>query len=152
VTITATSTQVDVILALREAINVINGLPDTAFKNKKRRKPLANKINAVIKKVNQGLFQDALNKLQHDILRKTDGCIEFGAPQGNDWITSCDAQAQVAVQLLIAIALLSAIAVDCTPTRLKLPIRMAVLLTRRLKVILPRKSGHPDRSRKAPKG
>ncbi|MCH7766937.1 MAG: hypothetical protein IH916_10310, partial [Acidobacteria bacterium] len=82
------------------------GLADTDFKNIKRRKTFANKINVVIKMVDQGLFQDALDKLQNDILAKTDGCL--GAPDNNDWITNCDAQAQVSVHLLIAIALLSA--------------------------------------------
>jgi len=106
VTITATATQDDVIQALRDAIDAINGLADTDFKNIKRRKTLANKINVVIKMVDQGLFQDALDKLQNDILAKTDGCL--GGHDGNDWITNCDAQAQVSVHLLIAIALLSA--------------------------------------------
>ncbi len=109
VTITATATQDDVIQALRNAIIAINGLEDTAFKNKNQKRTLANKINVVIKKVGEGLFQEALDKLVNDVLAKTDGCIEGDAPDNNDWIRNCDAQAQVLLPLLQAFALLSAV-------------------------------------------
>ena len=50
----------------------------------------------------------ALDKLENDILRKTDGCATTGAPDNNDKITDCDAQGQVYPQILVAIDLLRA--------------------------------------------
>jgi hypothetical protein len=65
-----------------------------------------NKINAVLSEIDQGLYQDALSKLQNDILAKTNGCTETGAPDRNDWITDCGAQAQVYPLVVEAIELL----------------------------------------------
>lgn len=65
------------------------------IKNPKMKTSLTNKINAVINDIEQGLYQQALDKLQHDILPKTDGCAAGGVPDANDWITDCAAQAQV---------------------------------------------------------
>jgi hypothetical protein len=45
-------------------------------------------------KVNN-LYQGALNKLENDILGKTDGCAETGEPDKNDWLITCEAQSEV---------------------------------------------------------
>ena len=42
-----------------------------------------------------GRYRDALDKLENDILKKTDGCAAAGAPDRNDWIMSCAKQAPV---------------------------------------------------------
>ena len=83
---------------LGDLINAINDLKDSDFKNRNMRKALTNKINATLEKINQGLYQGALDKLQNDVLGKTDGCggdLINGGPDKNDWITNCSAQNQV---------------------------------------------------------
>ena len=52
-------------------------------------------INAVLSIIDQGLYEEALNKLTNDILEKTNGCAEIGYPDNNDWIRDCDSQAEV---------------------------------------------------------
>ncbi len=46
----------------------------------------------------------ALSELQTDILKKTDGCQQKGAPAHNDWITNCQAHSQVYPDISAAIA------------------------------------------------
>ena len=58
-------------------------------------KSLTNKINAALKLIDQGYYHDALNKLQNDILGKTNGCLEIGEPDKNDWIRTCEGQQEV---------------------------------------------------------
>ncbi len=41
------------------------------------------------------LYEDALDKLERDILAKTDGCAERGEVDKNDWIVTCEAQGEV---------------------------------------------------------
>ena len=65
-----------------------------------------NKINAVISLITDKQYQDALDKLTNDILKKTDGCTNIGTPDKNDWILDCEIQAQVYGQILEAINLL----------------------------------------------
>ena len=87
----------------------ITGLAASVFTNANLQKAFINKINAVVQDINQGLYQDALDKLQNDILAKMDGCATAGAPDSNDWITDCGVQAQVSSSLLQAIDLLRAL-------------------------------------------
>jgi len=44
-------------------------------------------------------YQVALDKLQNDLLAKTDGCAASGAPDKNDWIATCEEQAVVYQEL-----------------------------------------------------
>ena len=53
-----------------------------------------------------GLYEDALDKLQNDILQKTDGCATESSPDKNDWIITCENQAIVYPLILRAIELL----------------------------------------------
>ena len=53
-----------------------------------------------------GLYEDALDKLQNDILQKTDDCATEGSPDKNDWIITCENQAIVSPSILRAIELL----------------------------------------------
>lgn len=80
---------------LQEEIVIINSFDDNQLKNRNMKNALTNKINNVIELVNQGLYQDALDKLVNDILKKTNGCFEIGEPDNNDWITDCDAQNEI---------------------------------------------------------
>ena len=68
--------------------------PDT-LKNKNMKNALLNKINAVQQMLDKGRYEEALNKLQNDILKKTNGCAETGRPDKNDWIITCEEQEQI---------------------------------------------------------
>jgi hypothetical protein len=106
VTVEVTTRQSQAITEVRGAITAINALGDGSFKNPNLRNALTNKLNAVLRDIDQGSYQDALNKLQHDVLAKTGGCSSIGSPDKNDWITNCAAQNQVVPVLQRALALL----------------------------------------------
>jgi len=105
-TIVATWSSQQVTQILVDAIATINTLDPGAFKNENMRNALTNKINAVLADIDRGLYSDALDKLQNDILKKTDGCATSGAPDKNDWITNCADQSQIYPLILQAIRLL----------------------------------------------
>ena len=65
--------------------------PDN-LKSKNLKKPLINKINEALEMIDEGLYKDAMNKLEHDILQKTNGCAERGEPDKSDWIINCEVQ------------------------------------------------------------
>ena len=50
------------------------------FKNETMKNALTNKINAALQDIDLRLYQDALNKLRHDVLAKTDGCSTISSP------------------------------------------------------------------------
>ena len=81
--------------SLQETMTTINNISDDELKNQKMKNALTNKINAVLEMIDLGLYQEALDKLQNDILDKTNGCIEAGDADKNDWIINCDDQNQV---------------------------------------------------------
>jgi hypothetical protein len=66
-----------------------------SLKNNNMQNSLLNKIEAAQEMIDQGLYEDALNKLEHDILAKMDGCSETGEPDKNDWIITCEEQAVI---------------------------------------------------------
>lgn len=107
VTVAITSRQDQVIHTLQQAISAINALNVRLFKNRTMPHALTNKINAVLQDIDQGLYQQALDKLQNDVLAKTDGCASIlGLPDKNDWILDCGAQGQVSVPIVQAITIL----------------------------------------------
>ncbi len=69
-------------------------------------KTLANKINPVLMKVDEGDYGSVLNQLTNDILKKMNGAADEGAPDKNDWIVDSNAQNQVYPLILVAINLL----------------------------------------------
>jgi hypothetical protein len=73
------------------------------------RNTLTNKINAVLQDIEGGLYQDAKDKLTHDLIAKFDGCAKSGQPDKNDWLKSCPAQGQVYPLVQQAISLLSSL-------------------------------------------
>lgn len=107
-TIMATTAEGELIDTLEQAIDVVNGLDSSLFKNKSLQKNMAKHIGQVIQLVDAGEYDDALSKIE-SILRKTDGCASSGTPDKNDWITDCSAQAQVYWPLTDAIALIDEI-------------------------------------------
>jgi len=52
-------------------------------------------LEVVKKQVIHGAYSGALEKLQNDIQKKTDGCVVSGAVDRNDWVTDCDSQEQL---------------------------------------------------------
>lgn len=80
---------------IRNIINKINGLPPTAFKNPNMARALTNKLEAVRRNVEAGNYANALNQVENDIIRKTDGCAVGGAPDANDFIVTCPEQGQI---------------------------------------------------------
>jgi hypothetical protein len=70
------------------------------FENTNMQNAFNNKIAAVNKMVDQGQYTGAIEKLQNDILKKTDGCALTGAPDKNDWIKDCTSQQKVYQQIL----------------------------------------------------
>jgi hypothetical protein len=57
--------------------------------------------------VDLGLYAEALDKLQSDVLTKTDGCANEGEPDKNDWITDCQQQGVVYAEIMRAIIILT---------------------------------------------
>jgi hypothetical protein len=67
------------------------------------RHALVNTLEATIATVRRGDAADAIEKLSNDLLPKTTGCLESGAPAKNDWIVTCAAQTALAGRLLEAL-------------------------------------------------
>ena len=108
VTIQATADTGNIVAKLTEAIDAVNALAPGTLKNANMQKALTNKLAAVIADVEAGRLQEALDKLEHDVIAKTDGCAAAGAPDKNDWLKTCDAQGPVYALLRSAADLLRA--------------------------------------------
>ena len=78
---------------LGDAVDML--LDPVSLKNENMKNALLNKIDAAMAMIDEGLYEDALNKLRNDILAKTNGCAETGEPDKNDWILTCQQQSQV---------------------------------------------------------
>ncbi len=79
-------------------------IPESYLKNKNNSLPVSKKLYVVMEIIlradasqdpteKQNFYHSALQKLENDIIPKTNGCAAAGAPDANDWITSCDTQA-----------------------------------------------------------
>ncbi len=77
--------------ALATSIGQISG---KVFKNSSSQNVLINKVEVVKKQVMNTAYWGALEKIQSDVLQKTDGCAVAGMMDKNDWVTNCDAQKQ----------------------------------------------------------
>jgi YVTN family beta-propeller protein len=107
ITVTATTRQDAVIDTLGDITYTVNNLIDpSVLKNANLANVLTNKVNAALQLIDEGDYQQALDKLENDILNKTNGCADIGEPDNNDWIEDCDAQAQVYNLVVEAIDLL----------------------------------------------
>lgn len=106
VSIVSISQQDVITQKLQQAIQIINGLDKSCFKNKNMVKVLTEKINESILKVSNNEYSNAYNKLKHDVIGKMDGAANTGSPDNNDWIIDNNAQNQVYPLILDAINLL----------------------------------------------
>ena len=77
-------------VTLTDAVDIM--LDPATLKNKNMKNALLNKIDEVLEMIDDGLYEDALSKLEHDILAKMNGCGETGEPDKNDWIITCEEQ------------------------------------------------------------
>lgn len=98
-----TDTSTVTIMSAEEAIPIVDeyiqDLPDDAFKNNpdQRKNAFSEKLAEVIELIDAGEYQEAIDKLQHDIRAKADGYVD-GNPQ-NDWITDPEAQQVVCTMI-----------------------------------------------------
>jgi len=98
-----TDTMVKIVISSEEAITVINNsiqdLPKDAFKSNSdnRKNAFSKKLDAVVKLINAGAYQSAIDKLQDDIRAKVDGYVE-GNPK-NDWIIDQGAQEKLCTMI-----------------------------------------------------
>jgi hypothetical protein len=80
-------------VTLDDAVELLLDTRD--LRNRNMKNALLNKISALQKMIADGLYADALDKLEHDILAKMNGCALLGEPDKNDWIKTCQAQSQI---------------------------------------------------------
>jgi hypothetical protein len=106
VTITAMTIQEAATVELQTTMDTINIVPLEVFTNSTMQNTSTNKISSVLQDIEQGNYQDAKNKLTHDLLAKYDGCYLRGAADKNDWVKDCAEQLKIYQQILDAIALL----------------------------------------------
>ncbi len=95
------------ILAVQDCQSAITSLQSGVFKNANMQNAFINKLNSVIANIQAGNYADALGQLQNDVLGKTDGCVNAGAPDKNDWILNGTSQGLVYPKVLDAISALS---------------------------------------------
>jgi len=81
--------------ALDESATLVQALADDELRKGNRRIPLLNKLHAVATLVSEGACEEASDKVRLDLLPKLDGCAVTGVPDKTDWITTCDAQADL---------------------------------------------------------
>lgn len=80
----------NLVTILQDALAAVNNVEIGCYKNKNMQKTLAKKLTVVLENAEEGLFAEAYNKLQHDILGKLDGC--GAAADKNDWVICCAGQ------------------------------------------------------------
>jgi hypothetical protein len=92
-----------------EILNTLDGLTCDQMKNNRcqYQSTLRTKIEVVYHNVvaadrmcdspfvQKSHYHAAKNKLQNDVLSKLDGCYNSGTPDAQDWIITCEAQAQL---------------------------------------------------------
>ncbi|MFC1636778.1 PKD domain-containing protein [Planctomycetota bacterium] len=91
---------------LIEMEEIIQLIPPEDLHNDNAIKPLTNKIEAILMTIAVGLYQEALDKLENDILKKTNGCVEVGEPDATDWLLMCEDQETLYPLIMRAIELL----------------------------------------------
>jgi len=106
ITVIATTVQDEVMEELAETVTEINDLEPDVFRNENLQNTLTNKIAAVLDMIENGEYEQARDKLEHDILGKVDGCAENGEPDRNDWIQDCESQDLIYTYIMDIIGLL----------------------------------------------
>ena len=76
--------------AIKYVAETIKDIPPEDFKNKNSGRAFLNKLDSVLAMIGAGQYEEALAKLQNDILSKVNGCALEGAPDKNDWIIDAE--------------------------------------------------------------
>lgn len=105
----AVTSNTDVIESVQSLETNIATFESIMFKNANMQNTLLNKLNAVIANIESGNFAAAKGQLENDILGKTDGCANSGAPDKNDWVKDCATQGIIYGQILDIIAKIEAL-------------------------------------------
>ncbi len=73
----------------------MHACPDEAFKNNpdQKKHTFAKKLDAAIKQISEGAYQEAIDMLRDDVQAKVDG--PLGCGPRHDWITDLGAQADL---------------------------------------------------------
>ena len=106
VMITVISVQDVVFTKASELYDLVSAMDPDVFRNDGKKRKLLKKISVVLDRLAAERYRAALKKLQHEVLRKTDGCFTSDVPEKNDWVSDCDAQVQLYPVIKEAIALL----------------------------------------------
>lgn len=69
----------------------------------------ANHIDTALWMVTDGLLTEAQDVLENEVLERTDGCFNRGVADDDDWITTCEGQAEVYPLVLETIELLESL-------------------------------------------
>ena len=85
---------------LDEVVTAIVEADTDKFKNSAFQRILSQKVEVIKNLITNGTlfgsaYSLALDRLQTDLLKKTDGCILTGTNDSNDWVTDCDLQKQL---------------------------------------------------------
>lgn len=102
---------------LSVAFNAIASSPVEAFVNRNSPRALLNKLEAVIRQVENGELESARAQLSSDLKPKLDGCVLRGAPDSSgrhvrDWISECGLQEEVSYSVKEAIHVLDLLIPD----------------------------------------
>jgi homospermidine synthase len=97
---------------LRDEITLIGSLDSLVFKNRNLQNSLINKLQAVMSAIQSDDYDDAVRKLQMDVVGKTDGCALSGEPDKNDWIFTCETQQVVYTSLMNIITRITELIAD----------------------------------------
>ena len=92
---------------IQDAIKTATFWGSDTFVNKNMARALTNIFNSILNMVDQGKYTDAVDALQNDILKKTDGCKTQSSPDNNDWIKDCKAQEELYTLITYAIRILN---------------------------------------------
>ncbi len=95
VMITVTGIQDVAFAKVSELYDLVSAIDPGNFRKNKKQSRLLKKISKILDLIGSEKYRPALKKLQHEILRKTDGCFAKGFPEKNDWVSDCEAQAQL---------------------------------------------------------
>lgn len=80
---------------LVDLVAVLNQMQVDEFKRPLRKYLLVFQTRIMRRMINKNKFQPAQKWLENRFLKKVDGCLDDGLPDGNDWIVECNSQRQV---------------------------------------------------------
>ena len=95
VTITAATLEEAVAQVQEDMEVILSDIPVDNLEGQNAADVLIKDIDRAMTMAARGKYTSALNKLNNNILKRTDGCITIGSPDDDDWILTCEDQAIV---------------------------------------------------------